>query len=141
MINAQPCKRCGRLFNYLTGDKICPRCKEEMEEKFREVKKYIQEHNHCDIQEVVRECDVQATWIQKWLREERLEFTEGSAITLNCERCGAAIRSGRLCPKCSDQLRSAAGDYLRSGRPSEEESPAHREKVARMRYLQEPGEH
>lgn len=134
-LNAQPCKRCGRLFNYFSGDKLCPICKEEMEEKFQEVKKYIQEHKNCSMTKVAEECDVQATWIQKWLREERLELTEGSAITLGCESCGKAIRSGRLCPECSDNFRAAAGNYIRSNRPQQNDEER-RTKVAKMRFLQ-----
>ena len=134
-LNAQACKRCGKLFNYVTGDKLCPICKEEMEEKFQEVRKYIQEHKGASMTEVAEECDVQSTWIQKWLREERLELTEGSAITIDCESCGAPIRSGRLCNSCADKFRAAAGNYIRSNRP-EQEISLQRSNSAKMRFLQ-----
>ncbi|MBO4291204.1 MAG: flagellar protein [Lachnospiraceae bacterium] len=135
-LNAQPCKRCGKLFNYVTGDKLCPVCREEMEQKFQEVKAFIREHKNVSMAEVSEECDVQATWIQKWLREGRLELTEDSAITLGCESCGAPIRSGRLCPKCTDKFRSAAGNYIRSNRPEPEDSAWQRSSSAKMRFLQ-----
>lgn len=134
-LNAQACKRCGRLFNYFSGDKLCPICKEEMEAKFQEVKQYIQEHKGAPMTEVTEACDVQAAWIQKWLREERLELTEGSAITLGCESCGVPIRSGRLCPKCTDNFRAAAGNYIRSNRPVEE-NPFAKSNSAKMRFIQ-----
>lgn len=134
-LNAQPCKRCGKLFNYFSGDKLCPVCKEEMEVKFQEVKQYILDHKNASMTEVAENCDVQSTWIQKWLREERLELTEGSAIALGCESCGASIRSGRLCNTCADRFRSAAGNYIRSNRPPEE-NPFLTSHSAKMRFVQ-----
>ena len=136
-LNTQTCKRCGRLFNYFAGDKLCPACKDEMEVKFQEVKEYIREHPNVTIAQVSEDCDIQPTWIQKWLREERLELTEGSAITLGCESCGAPIRSGRLCKNCSEKLRSAADGFLSAHRAkTEAETPQLRSDNARMRFIQ-----
>lgn len=135
-LSAMACKRCGKLFNYFSGDKICPACKEAMEEKFQEVKHYIQDHKNATIAQVAEECDIQTTWIQKWLREERLELTEGSPITLGCENCGAPIRSGRLCNKCADSFRSAAGSYINANKPKQEENPFQHGDGAKMRFIQ-----
>jgi len=134
-LNAQACKRCGKLFNYVTGDKLCPICREEMEKKFQEVKQYINENKGASMTEVAEACDVQSTWIQKWLREERLQLTEDSAISLGCESCGAPIRSGRLCNECADKFRAAAGNYIRSNRQNTD-SNLHSSGSARMRFLQ-----
>ena len=43
MSNIKNCTRCGKMFNYVAGDVICDVCKKEIEEKFQEVKKYIEE--------------------------------------------------------------------------------------------------
>lgn len=32
-MNVVNCRRCGKLFNYIAGNKICPKCKEEIEQK------------------------------------------------------------------------------------------------------------
>ena len=37
---------CGKIFNYVVGPVICPRCREAREEKFQEVKKYIQQQEN-----------------------------------------------------------------------------------------------
>ena len=132
-INAQACKRCGKLFNYVMGDKLCPMCREEMEEKFQEVKKYIQENKGASVTEVAEQCDVQATWIQKWLREARLELTENSAISLNCESCRARIRSGRLCKDCATKFNNAMG----IGGPVKQEDSLIRSHSSKMRFLQD----
>ena len=38
------CRNCKKLFNYITGEKLCPACKALMEDKFQEVKRYIEEY-------------------------------------------------------------------------------------------------
>ena len=92
---------CGHIFNYVAGPFLCPHCREKMEAKFQEVKEYIRNNPGVSIQDVSENCDVEPSQIQQWLREERLELTEGSSILLNCEKCGAPIRSGRFCEKGS----------------------------------------
>ena len=31
------CRNCKKLFNYIAGEKLCPACKEKLEEKFQTV--------------------------------------------------------------------------------------------------------
>ena len=103
---------CGHIFNYVAGPILCPHCREKMEAKFQEVKEYIRANPGVGIHPVwsvttakfSRNCDVEPSQIQQWLREERLELTEGSAIYLQCEKCGAPIRSGRFCEKCKYEM-------------------------------------
>lgn len=99
-MNIRNCRMCGHIFNYVAGPFLCPHCREKMEAKFQEVKEYIRNNPGVSIQDVSENCDVEPSQIQQWLREERLELTEGSSILLNCEKCGAPIRSGRFCEKC-----------------------------------------
>lgn len=103
-MNVRNCRKCGRLFNYIAGPFICPACRDAMEEKFKEVKKYIQENPRVGIKEVSEKCEVETSQIQQWIREERLEFADESMVMLNCESCGAPIKSGRYCDKCKSNL-------------------------------------
>ena len=99
-MNVKNCRGCGRIFNYITGPFLCQACKEKMEMKFEEVKEYIRENPGVGIKEVAEACDVETSQINQWLREERLELTEGSTIFLSCESCGTQIRSGKYCEQC-----------------------------------------
>lgn len=99
-MNVRNCRSCGKLFNYIGGQPICPSCKEELEEKFQKAKKYIQEHNGANIMEVARECEVEEIQVRQWVREERLVFDTESGIGIYCAQCGVAIGSGRFCDKC-----------------------------------------
>ncbi|MBQ7933388.1 MAG: flagellar protein, partial [Lachnospiraceae bacterium] len=112
-MNVRNCRNCGQIFNYVTGAPLCQICKARLEEKFQEVKKYIMEHRGVGIAQVSEACDVERSQIQQWLREERLEVTEDSAIFLNCEKCGTHIRSGRYCDRCRVEVSNAFRSAIR----------------------------
>ncbi len=122
-MNARNCRRCGKIFNYVVGMPICPACKEAMEAKFQEVTEYIREHKGVGIREVAEACDVDPQQIRQWLRDDRLEMTEDSAIMLNCEGCGTPIRSGRFCDKCKTQMLTGlkqVSNSLKTGQGSDD---------------------
>lgn len=98
------CKSCGRLFNYLQGQSLCPACVAGLEDKFQQVKQFLKDNPNAPMNVVSEENDVSAKQIKQWVREERLSFTEGSQITLECEGCGAKILTGRFCAKCKNGL-------------------------------------
>lgn len=111
-MNVRNCKVCGRIFNYVLGPMVCPRCRDAMEEKFQEVKKYVGEHRGADVMEVSENCDVEPSQIRQWIREERLQFAEDSPIKIACEGCGAMIRSGRFCNKCKGEMTNGFKDAM-----------------------------
>ena len=128
------CKQCKRIFNYLAGPAICPACKDQLEKKFVEVKEYIRENPKEGINEVAKANDVSVNQLRRWIREERLSFSEDSDIGIDCESCGRTIRSGRLCQSCKDKLLGTVDELYRT-----EDSivaKKHRE-AARMRFLEE----
>ena len=127
------CKGCGRLFNALTRVRLCPNCQAKLEDKFQDVKRYINENPGSTIDMVSQECDVPAKQIKQWIREERLTFSEDSMQGIECEQCGAMIRSGRFCESCKTKLQNElkSATYI----PSAEEKKASRDKD-RMRFLQ-----
>lgn len=105
-MNVRNCRKCRRLFNYVVGPHICPECRNALEEQFQVVRKYVQDHKNCDIQEVADACDVDPQDIRQWIREERLQFSEDSMTGISCEACGVMIRSGRYCEACRTGLMS-----------------------------------
>ena len=47
------CKNCGRLYNYIGGVyRLCPECMRKLEEKFQEVKDYIEDNPRADMREI-----------------------------------------------------------------------------------------
>lgn len=126
------CTQCKRLFNYLSGVPICPSCKDKLEEKFLEVKRYIQENPHDGISEVAKANDVQTSQIRRWIREERLAFSDESGIGVDCESCGKTIKTGRLCPSCKDKLLSSMNTMYKVDESIVDKK--HKE-AAKMRFL------
>lgn len=134
-MDVRTCRSCKRIFNYLTGPTICPGCREKLEAKFGEVKAYIQEHRGANMQEVSEECDVEMSQIRQWLREERLELMEGSAIMLNCESCGKSIRCGRFCDACRTSLANNFQSMVRGNAPTEATLYKKDKESPKMRFL------
>lgn len=101
------CKNCGRLFNYVGGTSyknLCPACIDLLEDKFQEVKKYVQDNPHCTINQISDEMDVPVRQIERWIRDERLCFADDSPIGIACERCGKMIKTGRYCDMCKNEI-------------------------------------
>ena len=117
-MNVRNCRKCGTLFNYVSGPPICPACREKLEEKFQEVKTYISDNKGAGIHEVAEACEVEISQIQQWLREERLELSSDSPLYLNCESCGTPIRSGRFCEKCTLNMTRSLQNVLKANKPA-----------------------
>lgn len=103
-MDVRTCRRCRKLFNYVAGQPICPVCREELENLFQNVKKYLADNRNASINDVAEACEVDAQQIRQWVREERLQFSSDSAVGINCESCGTMIRSGRFCDNCKVKM-------------------------------------
>ncbi|MBQ0042021.1 MAG: flagellar protein [Lachnospiraceae bacterium] len=133
-MNVRNCRSCGKIFNYLSGPPICQACKDAREAKFQEVKAYVYEHRQASIPQIAQDCEVETSQIQQWIREERLVFAEDSPIGVNCENCGAMIRTGRFCEKCKKDM---VGQLSMAGRRPAAPEPVKKQtrEDPRMRFL------
>jgi len=135
-MNVRNCRKCGRVFNYVMGLPICQKCKEEQEQLFQTVKKYVQDHPGADIMLVSEECEVDPAQIRQWIREDRLQFAEDSPIRIPCEKCGAMIRSGRFCDKCTSEMVGGFNKITQKAKPEPVQKPEpRRSEKDRMRFL------
>lgn len=131
------CRGCGRLYNYIGGSyrNLCPDCINKMEEKFQEVKDFIEENKTATMPMISLECDVKMEQIEKWIREERLYFSDDSPIGIECESCGATIKSGRFCPACKEKMTNNFNSlYNNTGYEAPKRKSDVKEKE-RMRFL------
>ena len=131
-MEVRACRTCKRLFNYITGPVRCPACSEALEKKFQKVKQYIWDHKTATLDEISQENDVSLGQLRQWVREERLCFTDESPVGLECESCGATIKTGRYCANCKGKI----SNTLMSALPKEQkpEKPV-RDTRSRMRSL------
>ena len=134
-MDVKNCRRCKRLFNYIGGQQICPACREELEKKFQEAKKYLFNNRHASVKDVAENCDVDEYQIRQLIREERLEFSSGIEEDIVCEICGKPINTGRYCNEC--KLKSLTD--LKDAIPVEVNNPVKdtikKTNSPRMRYL------
>ena len=114
---------------------MCPACRDELEKKFQVVKEYIRENPKASIQQISDDNEVTTSQIRQWIREERLQFTEDSDIGIECENCGATIRTGRFCENCKNTMANNLSSAIEKPKASEppKKKPENKNK---MRFLE-----
>lgn len=134
-MDVRNCKICGRLFNYLSGPNICESCRADTERKFQNTKEYIRENPRASIQEISDANEVTTNQIRQWIREERLQFTDDSPIGIECEGCGATIKTGKFCEACKNNMANVLAQSIE--KPKAPEPPkAKPKKENKMRFLE-----
>ncbi len=133
-MNVTNCRGCGRLFNVMNNSKLCPQCIQDLENKFQEVKNYLNEHPNASIDAVAQDNDVSVKQIKQWVREERLTFAEGSIVGIECEQCGKQILTGRFCDNCKYRITNNLMSAI--DRPKAPEPKKDTRERDRMRFLQ-----
>ncbi len=113
MPEVKNCRRCKRIIMWAMGPQLCEDCKKAEEEDFLKVRKFVRDYPGASIQEVSAATEISQATIHKYLKDGRLEVSEDSPIAINCENCGARIRSGRFCVACSTTL---ARDMMSAGK-------------------------
>lgn len=119
-MDVRNCKGCSRLFNYIGGQQLCPECIKALDIKFDQVRDYVYDHPRAGMQQVAEENDVSIAQIKRWIREERLAFSDDAQVGLECEGCGKMIRTGRFCETCKAKY---INDFSAYARPPKEEEP------------------
>ena len=133
-MNLRNCARCGKMFNYIGGQPICEPCKKAIEDDFQKVKQYIIDNPGAGLKEISEDNNVTTKQIQQWIREERLMFSDSSPIALQCEKCGAAIQTGRYCNKCKANMANNLTDTFAKPKPAIQQ-PVKKESKAGMHFL------
>jgi flagellar operon protein (TIGR03826 family) len=134
-MDVRNCKTCGRLFNYLGGPSICEACRADIEQKFQNTKEYIRENPRANIQEISEANEVTPQQIRQWIREERLQFSDDSPIGIECEICGATIKTGKYCENCKNKTADALSKSIE--KPQAPPPPVQKpKKENKMRFIQ-----
>lgn len=132
-MEVKTCRTCKRLFNYISGPVRCPACSEALEKRFQQVKQYIWDHKTATLQEISDENGVSVGQLRQWVREERLCFTDDSPVGLECESCGATIKTGRYCENCKGKLSNSLMSAI--DKPEKSVKKEVGDHKNRMRYL------
>ncbi len=130
-MDVRNCKLCNSLFNY-DGNSLCPACRKKMDDKFLEVRQYIYDNPTASMTVVAEENDVPIQQIKRWIREERLSFSKDSGISIECEKCGKPILTGRYCTECRNNMTHSLNKLYASAAPVKKDKKS---ESAKMRFL------
>lgn len=106
------CSFCHRPLPANYEDELCPKCREH--QLFRDVKEFIRS-NDVNEYEVAEHFNIPLRMVKGWIREGRIEYkakdpeTQKTLEGLHCEKCGAPVKFGVLCPKCTREMNSSKG--------------------------------
>ena len=120
-MDVRNCKGCSRLFNYIGGQPLCPECSKALDVKFDEVRDYVYDHPRAGMQQVSEEMEVSIAQIKRWIREERLAFSDEAQVGLECEGCGKMIRTGRFCEPCKAKYINGFSAYTKKAEPEKKQ--------------------
>lgn len=111
------CDICGRILPKRYDKSICPSCEENA--LFSQVKDYIRSNDVNEYQ-VANHFHIPLRQVKAWIREGRIEYKDGSndRIMSHCQKCGAPISFGSLCPKCLKLLNGNKGYAVGNSAPS-----------------------
>ncbi len=100
------CKNCGDVFQWSgVGAMLCPNCKDQDEEEFDKVRRYLQDHPSMDAEIISMNTGLPVTKITQWIKSGRLVLTGKANLSERCEQCGMPIQKGKLCESCKRNLR------------------------------------
>lgn len=128
------CRMCGRLFNVLANERVCPACQRKLEDKFHEVKEYLKQYPNSSVDRTATDNDVSKKQILQWVREERLVLSTSVQGGITCEKCGRPIATGRFCERCKASMADELENAYEKPEPKPENTGVERDKD-RMRYL------
>lgn len=136
MPDVRNCRRCGKLYNHIGGEPICPVCRQQDEEDFKRVKEYLYDNPGASMSQISSELEISIERIKRYLREGRLEIlNEEGNLFLECEMCGKAIKSGRFCEECERSLSRDLRFTASQMNQKISDSPETRAGSSMLRYL------
>lgn len=110
--NLKQCKNCQRPLPLEYQEELCPHCIES--QLFYSVKEYIRENNVNEYQ-VAEHFGIPHKQVKTWIREGRIEYRSdetNTMLSIHCQRCGAPVSFGSLCPKCLKLMNGKKGYSL-----------------------------
>lgn len=108
--NFKECEFCKRPLPVRYEPTLCPECLDA--QLFRDVKDFIRE-NTVNEYEVAEHFHIPLKQVKTWIRDGRIEYRADSAtgrlVKMHCQKCGAPVSFGTLCPKCMKELNKGKG--------------------------------
>lgn len=117
------CPECGRVFVAHVAT-VCPDCQKKIDEEYQRCVDFLRQRQNrmATLQQLSAGTGVSVKRITQFIREGRLSLAEHPNLGYPCDRCGALIREGRLCPDCLSSLANLRRELGQgTKRPADEE--------------------
>ncbi|WJY26133.1 TIGR03826 family flagellar region protein [Sporosarcina trichiuri] len=107
MAELRNCPSCGEFFNYTGVREVCHRCGMNEEKIYEEVYRFLRkrENRAATIERIVEMTDATESMLHKWVRKGRLQPAMFPNLGYPCDNCGALTTKGKLCDKCTADLK------------------------------------
>ncbi|HJV45610.1 MAG TPA: flagellar protein [Bacillota bacterium] len=89
---------------------ICPDCIRREEEEYLSLANYLRENKGCTLVELSEATKVPIPQIRKYIIEGRIIISDNPNIEYSCESCGAMIKKGKTCSKCTETINQLASE-------------------------------
>ncbi|GKV64871.1 MULTISPECIES: TIGR03826 family flagellar region protein [unclassified Sporosarcina] len=135
MAELKNCPSCGGFFNYTGIREVCANCAVSEEKMYETVYRFLRkrENRAANIDRIVEATGVTESLLHKWVRKGRLQPALFPNLGYPCDKCGALTNSGKLCAKCTDEIKKdlntiEAAQELRDAMAEQERATYHAQK-------------
>ncbi|MDR1531605.1 MAG: hypothetical protein LBS62_05375, partial [Clostridiales bacterium] len=118
------CPKCGKLFTFTTVP-ICKSCEKKEEGQFEVIKAYMDENPSCTLGQLSHETGVPTKLIVRFIRDGRLQITNGMRGEITCESCGKPITTGRYCDACFIEINREVKEMFDNNTPLKRSAKMH----------------
>lgn len=100
------CPKCGKMFTYMGTHRVCDNCVKKEEEKYLELKAYINDNPEQNLAQVAKATGVPTRKIMNYIQEGRIILASNNAIAseMSCTNCGKSITAGKFCDSCAKKM-------------------------------------
>jgi len=86
---------------------LCDTCTKAEEEIFEKVYEYVRENPNQSLPQVAEACEVTTKRLLQYVRDGKIEATNGMNGDVLCSQCQTPIKKGRMCEKCIVETNTA----------------------------------
>lgn len=97
------------VFQYLSGDELCPACRKQDDKDLETVQTYIDKNPSAKAEEIVENTGVTESAIERLVKSNKLSLDSVFKPTLTCRMCGLNIEKGRYCIDCERKMARGYG--------------------------------
>ena len=107
------CPTCGEFFNYTGLREVCNPCAMNEEKQYEIVYRFLRkrENRAATVERIVEATGVEESLLHKWVRKGRLQPAMFPNLGYPCDSCGKLTQVGKLCGKCTDELKSGLRQF------------------------------